>query len=328
MCYPDQLEGKNLNVEVNYEGSEEPLYFTTEGKNMVAGDGYILDAQPPYLTFSAASAQTFKMVKDGNYTLHESMQYSVGGGAWTQLSLDTEIPFGGIGNDLRLRGKSSTGTAENRSAYCKITFTDADVDVACTGDIRTLVDWEKYATADTENARFIYLFFGCTVLTTAPELPAETLATNCYGNMFEGCTSLTTAPVLPAPALAEDCYYGMFSDCTSLTTAPELPATTLATYCYNNMFSGCTSLETAPVLPAETLVESCYGHMFYGCTNLKNVTMLATDISAEGCLDYWLYNVATTGTFYKAAGMEESAFSRNSGGIPTGWTVVDYTESE
>jgi len=329
MCYPDQLEGKNLNVEVDYEGSDEPLYLITEGKNMVAGDGYILDAQPPYLTFSAASAQTFKMEKNGNYTLHGSMQYSVGGGAWTQLSLDAGIPFGGDGNDLRLRGKSSTGTAnENRAAYCKITFTDPNVMVACTGDIRTLVDWEKYATADTKDARFIYLFFGCTVLTAAPELPATTLATYCYNNMFEGCTSLTTAPALPATALKESCYSGMFNYCPSLETAPELPATTLATYCYNNMFSGCTSLETAPVLPAPALAEYCYFQMFYGCTDLSNVTMLATNINAEGCLGYWLYNVATTGTFYKAAGMEESAFSRNSGGIPTGWTVVDYTESE
>ena len=329
MCYPDQLEGKNLNVEVDCGENTEPLYFTTEGKNMVAGDGYILDAQPPYLTFSAASAQTFKMEKNGNYTLDESMQYSVGGGAWTQLSLDAGISFGGPGNDLRLRGKSSTGTAnENRAAYCKITFTDSNVMVACTGDIRTLVNWEKYATADTKDARFIYLFFDCTVLTAAPELPATTLATYCYNNMFEGCTSLTTAPALPAETLAESCYAYMFNYCPSLETAPVLPAETLAKDCYNSMFSGCTSLETAPVLPAPALAEYCYFQMFYGCTDLSNVTMLATDISAEGCLDYWLYNVATTGTFYKAAGMEESAFSRNSGGIPTGWTVTDYTESE
>lgn len=50
MCYPDQLEGKNLNVEVNYDGSEEPLYFTTEGKNMVAGDGYLMEAKKRFLT--------------------------------------------------------------------------------------------------------------------------------------------------------------------------------------------------------------------------------------------------------------------------------------
>jgi hypothetical protein len=51
----------------------------------------------------------------------------------------------------------------------------------------------------------------------------------CYSGMFQYCTSLTTAPELPATTLASYCYNQMFYGCTSLTTAPELPATTLAT---------------------------------------------------------------------------------------------------
>ena len=50
----------------------------------------------------------------------------------------------------------------------------------------------------------------------------------CYEYMFQGCTSLTTAPVLPATTLANSCYYYMFNGCTSLTQSPELPDTTLA----------------------------------------------------------------------------------------------------
>ena len=60
--------------------------------------------------------------------------------------------------------------------------------------------------------------------------------------MFPGCTSLTEAPELPATTLADDCYDGMFSGCTSLTKAPELPATTLVPNCYGYMFNGCSSL--------------------------------------------------------------------------------------
>lgn len=60
--------------------------------------------------------------------------------------------------------------------------------------------------------------------------------------MFEGCTSLTTAPALPAETLADSCYTYMFNGCTSLTTAPVLPATTLAYRCYAYMFNGCSSL--------------------------------------------------------------------------------------
>jgi len=114
------------------------------------------------------------------------------------------------------------------------------------------------------------MFQGCTSLTTAPELPATTLATSCYRQMFHGCTSLTTAPQeLPATTLASACYREMFYRCTSLTTAPsQLPATTLDGSCYYYMFQGCTSLTTAPQLPATSLGASCYRGMFSGCTSL------------------------------------------------------------
>lgn len=34
--------------------------------------------------------------------------------------------------------------------------------------------------------------------------------------MFSGCTSLTIAPELPATSLASSCYYNMFNGCTKL----------------------------------------------------------------------------------------------------------------
>ncbi|WP_027729349.1 leucine-rich repeat protein [Treponema sp. C6A8] len=165
-----------------------------------------------------------------------------------------------------------------------------------------------------------YMFNGCTSLTNAPELPAATLADSCYRLMFDGCTSLTNAPTLPATTLAYSCYYSMFSDCTSLTTAPELPATTLADSCYYEMFSGCTSLTTAPELPATTLADYCYRQMFNGCTSLNSVTCLATNISATGCTKDWLEEVASTGTFTKAEGMDD--WTSGASGIPSGWTVA------
>ena len=38
----------------------------------------------------------------------------------------------------------------------------------------------------------------------------------CYYSMFTKCTSLTTAPELPAPTLADHCYYNMFNLCGNL----------------------------------------------------------------------------------------------------------------
>ena len=60
--------------------------------------------------------------------------------------------------------------------------------------------------------------------------------------MFSYCTSLTAAPELPATTLANNCYSCMFTGCSSLISAPELPATNLVSYCYSGMFSYCSSL--------------------------------------------------------------------------------------
>jgi hypothetical protein len=168
------------------------------------------------------------------------------------------------------------------------------------------------------------MFYGCTSLTTAPELPATTLADYCYRSMFYGCTGLTSAPDLPATTLASSCYENMFYGCTSLTTAPELPATTLASSCYENMFYGCTSLTTAPELPATTLASSCYNYMFNGCTKLNYIKMLATDISAGSCLYSWVNGVASSGTFVKNPAVNSLLIGTS--GIPSGWTVVNDGE--
>ena len=113
----------------------------------------------------------------------------------------------------------------------------------------------------------------------------------------------------------------MFQNCTSLTTAPELLATTLANGCYSGMFSYCRSLTTAPELPATTLANGCYSYMFKDCTSLSSIKCFATNISATDCTDNWVDNVASSGTFTKAASM--TSWTEGDNGIPSGWTVVD-----
>ena len=271
----------------------------------------------PYVTFSAESDQTFTMdFKSFTLDTGDYFEYSVGGGNWQQFTSTIDnIAFGGAKGNLRLRGKSSKGTAsDNASNYSTISFGNTTA-VSCTGDIRTLIDYKSYASANTGNARFCYLFNNCTALTTAPELPAITLADNCYFGMFYNCSSLTTAPKLPAQTMKDRCYCYMFNGCSSLTTAPELPAQTLDEYCYAQMFqnctnltiapklpatelkvacyyatfAGCTSLKTAPVLHATTLVQGCYEKIFNICLALENVTMLATNgFETNWCLNTWL----------------------------------------
>ena len=305
----------------------KPIEFKT---NTVTNLGTIeLDDLIPYVTFTAESEQTFNMYSN-NFPLGENeyFEYSVGGGEWVRFrEIIENIKFGGSHGNLRLRGKSSKGTSLSDDAYygyaySEIRFTTKNSPVDCTGDIRTLIDYENYANASTTNARFCKLFFGneelrtapslpaqslasrcyyamfsgCTALKTAPELPAETLAEHCYDEMFLGCSALTEAPKLPAESLASSCYRYMFIGCKALATAPDLPATTLAEHCYDGMFQFCTSLATAPELPAESLAEYCYKEMFQNCTALTTAPKLPAFELASSCYQNMFYGCTSLTT--------------------------------
>ena len=250
----------------------------------------------PYLTFTAAGAQTFKMTVRGGYDLSGMFEYSVNGGEWYEVVADKEVPFGGTNGTLSLRGTNLRGTGESVAKYSKITFTDPSVKVTCTGDIRTLLNHANYKNVATNQARFYYLFENCEALTSAPDLPAESIADYCYFSMFSGCKNLKSAPELPAKILATGCYDKMFSGCVSFETAPTLLAETLAGFCYRSMFSGCKNLKSAPALRVETLETACYTLMFAGCKKLSSVTMSAPSDQITGtsnCCINWLKDAGT-----------------------------------
>ena len=142
---------------------------------------------------------------------------------------------------LYLRGSGNTTFSTDYGLFV------LSAKAGCSGNLNTLLDYSNPPTTLSANC-FNCMFYQCTNLTTAPELPATTLTTYCYQSMFSGCTSLKTAPpILPATTLKTYCYSNMFSGCTSLTNAPELPATTLATRCYDCMFINCTSLKVSSI---------------------------------------------------------------------------------
>ena len=280
-----------------------------------------LEEKIPYLTFTVGGEQS--LVLDVMGEMDQSIEYSADGGDWKKFVMEgsnatTPVPFT---NNLRMRGKSASGTfevdyeAEKINGFF-ISFTEENIPVTCSGDIRTLVDYTNYETTSTATACFYGLFMDCSALAdasklqlisnnnkmaascyesmfarcstlkSAPALPATTLAESCYKGMFQGCTSLKSAPALPATTLADFCYLEMFDDCTNLKSAPELPATTLAKSCYKGMFQVCTSLTTAPALPATTLAEYCYADMFYYCTSLTTAPELPAETLVTGC--YWI----------------------------------------
>lgn len=120
----------------------------------------------------------------------------------------------------------------------------------------------------------------------------------------------------------------LFASCTGLTSAENLimPTTVIPMHVYTSMFEGCTSLTTSPLLPGIAPDNSAYNEMFKGCTSLNNVRCLATDVSSYHCTYNWLSGVSQTGTFTKAASM--AGWGTGNDGIPSGWTIMDYSTGD
>ena len=178
----------------------------------------------PYLSFLGNedfTLKTYNTTKNWDGTL----EYSTDTSTWNTWD-GTEISS--VGNVLYLRGTGNTKITGTSSNYRFVFTGTSTLKIACEGNIENLLDYETVSAGG-----------------------HPTMANNCYNGMFYGCTSLTTAPELPATTLVENCYGYMFQGCTSLTTAPELPATTLASSCYRNMFNGCTKIKLSTTQTGE-----------------------------------------------------------------------------
>lgn len=282
--------------------------------------------RPDYLTFTADAYQYFRMACTGEYEL-SGLEYSVNFGEWKKYTSGTSVTFGGKYGDLRLRGTNVTGTAENEKKYATISLS-RDVKVKCTGDIRTLLDYNDYKNVNTANARFCYLFYKCAALTSVPKLPAKDLADRCYHNMFAECTAIEKAPELPATKLKEYCYYCMFDGCTALTEVPDLPAEDLPEQCYHWMFLGCKELVKGPKISAATISQySCYG-MFSSCAKLSSVALLMPNDEIEKNVPYglqnWLgNNTGTSATTRTLVVKDKAAYDalKSKSYLPSQWQI-------
>lgn len=292
------FDGTNYGVYDSISGT-----FTTQtygGNTMIGGIVH------NYLCFTAEQAiSTVAITPATGITL--TLYKSTDGTNFTSWD-GSAVTLSNVGDKLYVYGNNQTlVNIPNENYYTYFTMTGR---IAASGDATYLFQNGGLTTLPNDYA-MTRLFYECTSLTTAPELPATTLTEYCYSNMFYGCTNLTTGPTsLPATTLQEYCYTSMFRgctslvtvptigattladescqfmfyNCTSLTTAPTLSATTVGQSCYRSMFEGCTSLTTAPLtLPATTLASNCYAYMFKGCTSLATAPTLPATTLAIQC---------------------------------------------
>ena len=218
---------------------------------------------------------TIEALEDGlTATLtRNACEYSIDGGEWVTLAAGTSTPAINAGHIISFKANP----ASISSTYGIGTFT---ITKRCNlkGNCMSMLAYDDAANITyTQQNGFRTLFKNCTNIISVEKgfLPATTLSSYCYYQMFYGCSNLINAPDLPALTAQNRCYYEMFYNCISLSVAPALPATTLNTGCYDGMFMKCSSLEVAPELPSKRTYTNCYEYMFSGCTNLKSTPSMS-----------------------------------------------------
>ena len=248
------------------------------------------------LCFTAKADQSMLRLSQYGNPDSISLQTSTNGSSWTPYNVGDTITVPNAGGKVYFKAVGSNGRlATSPQNYHKFDFIG---EFEASGNVNSLLeeDGETARTMSLENRQFCYAYlFSGTALTTAPELPATTLAYGCYAMMFQGCTSLTQAPVLPATTLTDFCYYYMFENCTSLTQAPELPA--------------------------YQLVDSCYAYMFQGCTSLNYVSV-GLDNWMQNTTDSWLPE--NTGRFVCPQTLIDNTTERSTSTVPSSWEMVSF----
>ncbi len=297
-----KVDFKSNSIGINIAKVDFGLYDVAEPRL----DGmYITPADSSAISVSPSSSY---------YSLHgKYLKYSFDGKKWKNWSGGVSVQPGQKmyikGEDGYVWTSSTSGKLITSSRYYNVggdinSLTNYTISYY-SNNFKTLFMNDKYV-RDASNlilpatslSSYYYsnMFNGCSALIAAPALPATRLATDCYRGMFGSCSALKIAPVLPATELTENCYRDMFSGCSSLTTAPVLPATKLIRACYYQMFSGYTSLTTAPELPATGVALDCYNSMFYGCTSLTTAPELPAMMMSYGCYRGMFYGCSSLTT--------------------------------
>lgn len=250
-------DGYNLPSSVSVSGGTLVSYNSSTGVAVISGDNAVVSATcvtniTPYITFSSRYPFTLKIysIKGWDGTL----QYSTNTTTWNTWSgAQISATYTGGSYKLYLRGIGNTYIGGDNATNARWVLAGSTT-INCVGNIETLLDYQTVISGQhPPMATYCYasLFYNCTYLETAPELPAETLTEHCYNSMFEGCTSLIAAPILPATVLPPTSYAYMFKGCTAL-TKPAI------------MAGGTTQ--------ASSVMQSPCMRMYYQCTSLKMYT--------------------------------------------------------
>ena len=153
LYYP---QGREFKFIVTIEDSDiEYVGTLTIANNMIGGQFYTakiyLEEKTgpiPYVTFTVDPDDYQTLTYTGN-----DLQYSLDGTTFVDLEANAVIAFSDDGKlYLRNKGEENLDGTRDGDLSCVISFGNNKVSVACTGDIRTLIDYDDYENAVTSNA--------------------------------------------------------------------------------------------------------------------------------------------------------------------------------
>lgn len=175
-------QGKFITVPDNYDNE----LLTLNGELLKTSAGLIGNKYKPAkgdtdcITFTGETSDF--TLKAKNKEWDGTVEYSTDHETWTEWD-GSEISSNG--QKLYLRGSGNTKFYTSEGARFVLSAR-----AACSGNIQTLLEYSNPPTNIPAVNCYHGMFYGCTSLTTAPELPATTLANGCYSDMFRDCTSL------------------------------------------------------------------------------------------------------------------------------------------
>lgn len=328
-----QVSLENAKLTVAYNDEEQARFEDIANKDLAANKYYSISRSTLSFDGFRIKATKDQTTITFNYTYSDSgIQYSLDEGeTWIQYATAFKLNANQVacikGNRTNYKNEKAGDqwwTPDDKPIF------RADKLVYISGNIMSLLSDEEHLSESAFQGAFSRGGTAVTYIDIESDipliLPVTELAPRCYMRMFHNCTSLTHAPTFSVEKTAEKCCYNMFRKCTKLAHVGsiELPAMTLSIDCYRELFRECTNLKSAPILPAPTLVQECYRQMFSN-TKVNTVVCLATDISAQDCLNSWLFSVSGNGTFYTAPGKTTNFFPEGASGIPSGWSVEEYS---
>lgn len=281
-----------------------------------------------------------------------NISYKLNDGEWTPYTTGSDI-YMNVGDKISLSANRTYWENQCSEYGGGAFYRYGGSKVKVYGNLHSLINWSNSINT---NFCFYKLFGGSGPKASLVDasnliLPATTLTTGCYSQMFKGCSGLITGPkTLPATTVPSSAYAGMFTNCSSLITAPEMAPTSVGAYSCNMMFYGCKSLTGGiTTLPATSLPSGAYSNMFYQCSSLlaapeimatsmqtnamydmfiscKSLSSISVRFTSwnSNALHWWVNGVDQTGTFYCPTALgTQSNIARGMERCPTNFTVVN-----